>query len=368
LDIKEFLRPYPEMRVAGPQDNDEILAFFARTDLKGRGFNLTYRREPDFFAFIHLHSDDALVLTYRNELEEIQGLATFVFRDAWVQGQIVRACYLGDLRIGADRGASRTWRRIYSAILTHKKEIEQFRAIEVFYTCLIDENTQSRHSLSQNKKSGFRYSPVAPYSMVTLLARRPVTAKAVGSTIGPAASLPSLLSFYESHDSEIPTGYVYQKEIPRRLQRWPELSLKDFFLVSEATTSAAPAPLAACAFWSPRKTKRIMLSGLPWALRALLGFRRELKVLYVTHLVFRKGLSHAEKERAFVAILNKAWQVRKTKHYRFVAFCDFQRDSLKGAATGFFTNEVPMTVYEVDTQEAPAAEEKTIYGFEMALV
>lgn len=370
MDIKEFLRAYPEICVASAADNAEILLFFARTRLRGRELGIRYDRSPNFFAFLDLHSPDYLVLIYRNQMNEIQGVATFIFRKAWIGGHKADVCYLGDLRIGADRGASKMWRKIYGDIVARKSEITQFQRSQKFYTCLIDENKMSSKSLARNKKSGFAYHPVSPYSMITLL--MPKFSKTRSRLKASAAeSLEELQKFYRQNEAAIPTGYLYSEEIPKRLREWPELSLSDFLTVREGEEI-----LASAALWSPRASKKICLTGLSLPLRVLARFNSELKVLYVTHLVFRQGLGPKDKTKAFAKMLEMAWRLRREKRYHFVSFCDFHRASLKEAAAGFFMNEVKMCVYEVtaanqtgivvETENVPDAQR--IYGFEMALV
>jgi hypothetical protein len=137
--------------------------------------------------------------------------------------------------------------------------------------------------------------------------------------------------------------------------------------------------LAACGLWSPTTCKKILLSEIPLYLkvffqamrlfsRGKFNFEGELKVLYITHLIFKKELTASEKDAAFAAILKKAWEIRGKKGYHFLSFCDFHRASLKTAASAFFSNEVRMAIYEVSSSEDSAPPECDTYGFEMALV
>jgi hypothetical protein len=362
LDLKDFLQAYPEVQIATRADNEALLDFFSRTALRGRGLGLNYDRSPDFFAFLELHSPESLVLIYRSPGKGIQGVATFVFRWGYVAGRPAKVCYLGDLRIGPDRGASRMWRGLYGRFFTHRREITEFKEVQKFYTVLMNDNPLSQRSLVRNKKSGYAYNPVCPYSMITLLAPK-FPRRKNSFPAKPAGSLPELQAFYEAHEDATATGYLYGRELPQRLQHWPDLDLGRFWTVSQGGSV-----IASCAFWSPQACKKIRLERTPWYLKFFLGFEKELKVVYITHLLFAKGLSATAREEAFASLLRKAWELRGQTGSHFVSFCDFHRASLKKAAAGFFRQEVGMSVFEVSSSADPAPPGTDTYGFEMALV
>nr|WP_295906206.1 hypothetical protein [uncultured Bdellovibrio sp.] len=375
MDISEFLKPHPGVTVATEKDNQEILNFFSQTQIQGRGLNIAYDRAPDFFAFLKIHSPRVLVLIYRGVAGDIQGVATMLFRKGYVDGKVSEVCYLGDLRMGFDRKGAVLWRKIYGEFFARKNEIDQLKNVELFYTCLIDDNELSQRSLARNKKSGFAYHRVCPYSMVTLMMKKPgLPASPTEYEVTEDPSLETLIDFYKKNEDSTTAGYLYSQEILERLKKWPQLSKKDFLIVRHEGRV-----VAACALWSPRECKRILLTRVPFHLRAVFSFLRvlsfgkfqfagELKVLYVTHLLFDQKLSQDEKVKIFKEVLKEAWKVREKKGYHFLSFCDFKETSLKAAADSFITNDVAMAIHEVMGSEDETPASKKDYGFEMALV
>jgi hypothetical protein len=377
LDLSAFLQDYPQITIATEADNADILAFFSQTQIESKNLEILYDRSPDFFAFLKLHSADFLVLIYRPEGAPVQGVATMLFRQGYVQGQIQRICYLGDLRMGFDRRGSLLWRQVYGEFFRRQKEITEFKDVQIFYTCLLNDNRHSARSLARNKKSGFAYHPVCGYRMILLLMKKPFHATTPHRNLQVLCSPPpaKILDFYAAHERSMTAGYVYSHEIPQRLTSWaPSLQDTDFLAVSRDGRL-----LAACALWSPRESKRIELNKLSWGLKSLFSlvrilslgrvhFQRELKVLYVTHLLFAQDLTPDEKQEVFRPLLQAAWEKRAEKKYHFLTFADFNEKTLVPAATGFITHQVGMAIHEVTSSSAAVPSSQQEYGFEMALV
>jgi len=377
LDISEFLKSYPGVTVATDKDNQDILNFFGQTQIQGRGMSIVYDRTPDFFAFLKLHSPRMLVFIYRGKEGDIQGVATMLFRRGYVNGAEKEICYLGDLRMGFDRKGAVLWRQIYGEFFARKKEIDQLKDVDLFYTCLIDDNELSQRSLARNKKSGFAYHRVCPYSMVTLMLQKPFSSSRENTAALRVLRSPSqeqLQKFYYEHEKPVHAGYLFSTEISTRLKTWPDFAEENFLAVEKDGRL-----LASAALWSPRSCKKIILSQVPWHLSLFFSlarmfsfgrfrFQGELKVLYVTHLVFDPKLSSAERNEVFRALLKEAWQIRAEQGYHFLSFCDFKESSLLEATGSFIVNRVPMAIHEVTGAQDPVPSQQKEYGFEMALV
>lgn len=376
LDIRELLLKYPEVTIAAENENSELLDFFNRTQIHGQGLQIKYDRSPDFFAFLRMHADEHLVFLFRGVQGEIQGVGTLIIRPGYVNGVQERVCYLGDLRMGFDRKGAIIWRKVYSDLLKFRGQIDQLKTIKKFYTCLIDDNRLSQLSLVNNKKAGFRYHRVCPYSMVTLMTKKPSLNRRDCSyqTMSSTLNLDELLSFYRSNETFPECGYIFSDEISQRLDRWDNFKADNFIVVKEGEKT-----VAACAVWSPQSSKKIILGKIPLILKVIFlllklfsmgrfKFKGELKVLYVTHLMFDRNLSVKEKSVAFKAIADEAWIRRGKLGFHFLSFCDFKNASVKDSVNGYFCNEVAMALYEVQEIDMPEPDQQDVYGFEMALV
>lgn len=368
MDIREFLTSYPGVTVATEKDNQDILNFFTQTQIQGNKFDFSYDRSPDFFTFLKLHSRKPLVLIYRDPKDELQGVATMLFRQGYVDGMIAEVCYLGDLRMGFDRKGSATWRKIYGEFFLQQDNIDQFKNVKLFYTCLLDENKLSERSLARNKKSGFAYHPVCSYSMITLMMKKPLATKSsFGVDIGTPTDSAMLIEFYKKSESQLTAGYVFSEEISERLKKWPDFKENNFLVARENGKI-----VAACALWSPRQCKRILLNRVPLQLQLLslgkLRPKQELKVLYITNLLFDQTLAENKRSDVFEALLIEAWKILKKSGFHFLSFCDFKEMSVKTAAKNFVTHEVSMAIHEVRVNDGTVPNSKRVYGFEMALV
>src|SRR5690606_10320397 len=91
-------RPEATVRLAGPADDAALCELFGRITMDA-DLRLAVDRSPSFFALYELQR-----LRERRvfvaELEgRLEGVATFLAREAWVEGRRATIGYLGDLRL-----------------------------------------------------------------------------------------------------------------------------------------------------------------------------------------------------------------------------------------------------------------------------
>jgi hypothetical protein len=357
LDLAEFVHRFPGVRVAQSSDNDALLEFFHRTQMRGKAFDLFYDRSPDFFAFLHLHSQDFRVLIYENEHRQIQAVATFLFRLGWIDGKLQRVCYLGDLRIGFDRRVLAFWRKAYSEIISSRLHIQELSKVQAFYTVLIMQNKQAQKSLLEAKRVQYRYDRVTDYHMVNVLFPKKIFLRTTAENLQ-SSDLSELVRFYENNQGSCFADYLWPEEITQRLEKWPQFSIKNFLVVKKDQQI-----LAATALWSPSTFKKIKLSRPPWWWR-LLGRGEDLRIGYLSHLKFAKNLDPKERQDCFHQMLTKAWSQKQ--EFQILSYCSFDQVPLE--ATGFFSQKIPMSIFEVTDIHSKLCLPRKDYGFEMALV
>jgi hypothetical protein len=374
LDLKLALSEFPSVRVATPEDNDKILAFYDKSALSGKSIKLRSVRSPDFFGLLRYQSDSFTVLLDEDSSGALRGVATLTHRAGYLAGKKQEIAYLGDFRVAFDRHAMRNWRRFYSLLL----ETNPVPTI----TCVIDENLSAQNALiRQQRKNGFQYELLAPYRMVNVLGRVPWARK--GAALAPglsarratAADLPALEAFLDRQARSRAFGYCYGSgELRRRLDSWPSLKPESFFLLEDSKG------IAACfALWSPAPSKVNVIERLPWHFslyRPLIRFPKigsPLKAMYLTHLEVERTRPAAERRALFAGLFDwmsaQAWE----RDWHMVSFCDFPTlgmgDSLKGR---FLTQEVPMKLFTVRHVDAEPLElmkrDREEPGFEIALV
>ena len=98
-----------KLEIAGPNDNQELKEFYKSFPMEGL-VNLKIDRQRDFFAPYQVLSDQFLTYTLRNpKTQHIEGLSSFVLREALLENREELVCFARDLRISQNRKAIMSW-------------------------------------------------------------------------------------------------------------------------------------------------------------------------------------------------------------------------------------------------------------------
>ncbi|MEK6555820.1 MAG: hypothetical protein AABZ31_11295, partial [Bdellovibrionota bacterium] len=93
---------------ATDQDNEKLLHYFSQSQFPG-SITLRMRRMFNFFNQYRTQSDDFVTYMLLNDKDEIEAMASIVFREAWIEGQKEIVGYATDLRVSSSRRAVLTW-------------------------------------------------------------------------------------------------------------------------------------------------------------------------------------------------------------------------------------------------------------------
>lgn len=374
MDLTEFLRNYPQVKVATHADDERLKAFFNRTPMKGKGLQLLYVREPTFFGLLSAHSKDALVLYVENENHEIEGAGTFVFRPAMVHGKREMVAYLGDLRVDNIRRWGRFWREFYLSLMRAAPSIREFQESRYFLTALMKQNQRAQKALGESAVGYHRYQS---YKMVNVLrAWRPVSHHFQVKRWDQFEE-PVLWDFHRQANLSKPFGWVFDEthhEGKWRLERWKNFSMTDGYALCDERGIALSG-----AFWSPRDFKKIILKELPPLQKTLLGWLspilrlpaegEELKCLYLTMLDKRPGLSDSAYQRGVQQLIKIGLRLARERGFHFVSLPEFESLPLSHALSPYLTVKTDLELYLVDPSKNPTLDfSKDCPGFEMGLV
>lgn len=381
--LAELVESVPRRRLATPDDNERILAFFDRTPMMTSAFALQYRRRPDFFRLLQYQSDHFHVVISQSPRGDVTGLGSISLRRAWVDGRATTAGYLGDLRIGFDRLAIREWRRLFCQLITHSADIRELGDCTDWYTTILDDNRLARRVLASGRADAPTLVRIAPFVMRNVVARWPLARTAPASPravrwAGPADA-ERLMEFIERENRPLHLGF--RGEAVRRLAVWDGLAISSFVVALEGET------IVACAApWSASAAKQILVSRLPVPMRvlerasALLPGGRlrlpragePLRVAYLTHLTLASTLTDAARLRTFRAMLDLVFDRWPAHDWHCLAFADFAEWDLGRALGGYIQQTVPISLYAVlppgsdpdgarqDTGRPPAFEMATV--------
>lgn len=385
MRLDDLLSRHPGVRRAGPADNPRLLDFFEAAPMRTTGFDVRYRRRPDFFRLLRLQGDRAHVVVGEEPDGTLAGVGTLSLRPGFVHGRPTTVGYLGDLRVRPGRVRSALWRRVFAEILAHAHEIEELADCEHWITAILDDNTSARRALDRRRPGAPRLVTLARFAMRNLVARLPLPRRRARTRPwrvfrATPADAPALAAFLDAVNRGRPLGF--RDGLEERLSRWEGLVIGDFVCASDA------AGLVACvAPWSAAPVKQTQVSRVPAGLRALGALAalvpgrpvrvprsgEPLRAPTLTHLAFADRLGAADRVAVFRALLDRVFERRRVEAWHCVSLCDFEAWGLGRGLSDFVQHAVPITLYAVvppGRSTAPAEALRTTGppAFEMALV
>jgi|TARA_B110001454_G_C12720688_1_gene434558 hypothetical protein len=382
MKFSDFLKNYPEVKVANEKDSDRILDFFDKTSMKGDGLVISYERKPDFFKFLK-YSSPKFIVFYAEKDDEIMCVATIIFRPGKVNGKNTHVGYLGDLRVTFDKRLALLWRRFYGDLLAHMNTFDDFYNCNYLLTAIIDENKRAVKALVNNPKLSCDYIKKSSYEMVNILMKIPFLGSKIRKDIiisrGTNENKESLRLFLEAENEHKNFGFCFNdfhNELEYRLENWDDLSMDNFIIIESKGEI-----IATTALWSPSKAKKIIVEQIPSNQKFLLNLlsvvtkvpkeKQELSVLYLTFLTLSEKLTQEMREEVFHDLVAYIYKNKLSKDYHLLAYTEYPNQfPLKKGLNGFIHFETPMTLYQVLDKNFLEFDLDSGFppGFEMSLV
>jgi len=219
-------------RMATREDNAKLCALFRETPMKS-DVDVVFERDPDFFTLYDMQRGQAFPYVCEDaEAKSIEALGTIQFRDAFIEKKKQSVAYLGDLRMTRRVRGGDFLQKYFSVEL--KKAFEREKC-EVGLTAILRKNVAAKFALVRRRKSQPNapfYKKVRGYSITNVYVLRPKKLKSKllvrRATHDDLAAIKLTLS--DDHKARA-FGYDFSGDLlEHRLQKWPGLSLNDFFL------------------------------------------------------------------------------------------------------------------------------------------
>jgi hypothetical protein len=372
------------VRPATAADGAARCALFARVGMAA-DVVLSVRREPDFDALYRLQSTSWQSLVVEVD-GEVEGVATLLVRDGWVDGRVRRVGYLGDLRLSPRAEGRHLLDRHFAPVLA---DASRRFGCEHWLTSVIASNARALRALTVRTERAARagrpsYVPLHDFAIrsVHLLPprlRRPSRYRVRRAT---EADVPALARLLDDDARRRPYGYVFtERELRRRLTEWPGLHIGSFYLAEDA----AGAPAGCVAPWDATPVKRTIVTDYRGAmLRVRLGYDlaallfrmprlpprgHALRYLYLTHQAVP-----SDDAEVLRALLEAVYADARGRGWHFLSACAPAGDPLEPAYRGFFFTDLPARLYRVvaagcaDAPRESPGGRHAFPGFEMALV
>lgn len=348
--LQDLLNHYSEFRILSKNDNDKIMRFFNQTSMETTSLKLRYERTPDFFTFLDYQSDEVFVMGGDKDEKDIKAIATMTIRDGFINGQLKRVAYLGDLRVKGGIRYSMRWQQLFGDILENSKRLEDVN-VDYFITAVMGGNAKASKALVENKKSKFKYQKLCDYKMVNVVMPYKKLASIRGVDIRWATvdDKEELLDFLEYKNKNRPFGFT-REYIERAFDKWTHFSIENFIILKKSSRI-----VSTCAIWNPSPAKKIIIESLPRSLKILnilvspftktSKVGEELKVQYLNFL----NLGHKDDLKIIFEFLRLE---KIFKQYDLIAFADFEPFNYREGLKGHIMDLTPLELYRVKLRES----------------
>ena len=323
-------------------------------------------RGPDFFALYDMEHDPAEQHVLAIERAgRVEGVASFLGREAWLDGRRVRTAYMTDLRFtSAIRGGS----VLGSGFGRQFARAGEQLGVDLFHTLVFDGNPAAKKALVDRDArypDKPLYRPLRSFVVTSVLLAhpRPIRKTPYVVTRGTAKDVDELLAFLEADQRTRPFGDVlHEGRFTRRLERWPGFSPESFYLARSARGT-----LVGCfAPWDAHAVKRYRVLSYRGSMKGVkLGYGLLSKVLgstplpdpgellrylYATHLCVP---SHDP--LVLTALLDRAYADLRGGGHTFLMLYMERQDPLRAALRGYLTSGIGSTFYAVCRPDSPWA-------------
>ncbi len=339
---------------AEEKDSEKLKEFFSEQKVPGV---ITYSvdRHGSFFDKYRLQSDDFVTFMMVDHNEQIQGVATLVFRKARLNQVEQVVAYAMDLRITKSRKAVMLWTQLFlDAFYQEAKERESI------YTFSVIERTESaaynaliRPRQSRRKLPRYylfrQFYAVSIHGKWPLLGEEPITSLTIrNADINDAEEIHSYLEAQkEGKTLSFPLSF---EEFIHRIKNWRGLDWSDFIIAKDADGNI-------CGCVAPWESEHIqtykiheysgrshlLYQGLIYA--SLLGFANKLpsvgdaiEPVILTHLA-------ADNPDIFHALLENCYQ--KLNDRQFLLYGTFKGDYNLRPPRSYIFAQIPYGLYSV---------------------
>jgi hypothetical protein len=382
--LQEIFALTPHIKLASESDNEAILKFYQKTEMKSDAQSIKYGRSDNFFSFLKERCIDNLVFTLWNDSGELTGVAVVSYRQGYINGELQTVGYLGDLRVGLNRKLIREWRLMFSLFIEHSKDLPETKFCKYYQTAIIDQNKMAKSNLVFSQIDHVHYSPIEKYKMVNIVGQiKLFQSNKYKITHISNDQIEQIIDFLELNEQRKEFGRHWESEFKHRIEFWNNFTLNNFKVVKSENGEL----LAVCNWWNPIRTKQVIASKIPIVFKLIVPllnifpfveFKQlptefmPINILYLNQISFKKNLTKNEKTN----ILNEIIKELFKEDFNMLAYCDFSSQQLLTNQVNFIKHSLNMTLYSVHYKDL---KEDILFpiskkfddedpGFEMALV
>jgi hypothetical protein len=248
---------------ARPEDDAELRSLLREMPM-GEAVQVVFLREPNFFHTAAIQGTFVQVFVGRLE-GRIIGVATRAVRPSHVNGRLVDAGYLADLRLRREYRGRTYVARAYRFL----RELHQDGRVEVYSTVIVEDNHVALKTIAANRAGLPRYTPLGRVLTPVVYLKRRLRPLPGDILRGTVEMLPDILAKLNENRLQFAPAYTAKDFLSGRLRGF---RVEDFYVLRRRGRVAGVLGVwDQCSF---RQTVVVRYGGLLGKLRPLINLVR----------------------------------------------------------------------------------------------
>ncbi|MES2769758.1 MAG: hypothetical protein V4596_11495 [Bdellovibrionota bacterium] len=350
------------VEVAQESDSDKLKNFVIKQPfLTNSPMELVVDRKGSFFDKYRLQTDDFVTFKMVDEKDEIEGIASILYRKTLLNGEETQVGFATDLRIANSRQAIVQWPE---KLLPAMTESAVTRNCDYVFSIMNSNQTQAYNALIRPRSSRRhipRYYFYRKYDLITIHGKVPFTDLPFLKSIKIAPMSPNdlepLASYLKSRALHKPLSFPYSVDLLlERFKKWKGFDMHNFLIAKDSRNN-----IIGCV--APWKASHILgISVLNYTgfgetiyefskwmsyfgfVKRLPAIGGEVKMKFLTHL-------YADNPDIFGALLAEVF--RTTQKDELLSYPHFNKTPLTMPPKNFLSSKLPFSIYTILPPEKP---------------
>lgn len=356
--------PSGELRVevAQESDSEKLKQFVIKQPfLTNSPMELAVDRKGSFFDKYRLQTEDFVTYKMVNDAQDIEGIASMLFRKTLLNGEETQVGFATDLRISNSRQAIVSWPE---KLLPAMTEAAVTRNCDYVFSILNSNQSQAYNALIRprsSRRSIPRYYFYRKYDLITLHGKVPFTDLPFLNSIKIAPMEPKdlepLAAYLKSKAIYKPLSFPYSVDLlQERFKMWRGFEMHNFLIAKDSRGNI----IGSVAPWKASQILGISVLNYTGFGETIYTFSKYFSYFgFVKRLppvggqVNMKFLTHlyADNPDIFAALLAEAF--RTTQKDELLSYAHFHKTPLTMPPQNFLSSRIPFSIYTILPPEKP---------------
>lgn len=332
-------------------DNERLMHFFSKSRIAG-SIDLRFRRMFNFYNQYRLQSDDYVTYMLVNRKDELEAMASILYRKAWIGDEEHTIGYATDLRVSSSRRAIMEWSNHFLPILENERAQ---RNCTYTFSVIAHSQRQAYNALIRPRnlrRQMPRYYQYRKFELVTIHGLWPWHSKPlVGIKVREARAEDHarLASYIVERSKQHPLRFINsEQDFFLQLEKWRDLYIENFLIAEDSNGKI----IGCASSWSPAQIQRVYALSYSPQIRNLKDVLRMMSWFNIAHPLPEEGQElrlrhlsflHADNPDIFYSLVFEAF--KRTSKTEVLVYPHFQDHISMRPPKSFITSRKQYGIY-----------------------